>query len=179
MSEADSEITGRDAEGAFKTLAVDLRKLRNILEDIEEATPDESHGKTFAQVPQCKAILLGLDLTLQSGCSLEQQNSRSQSVLTAKASVQIMTSCLAFALDTVPRRSPHEVDLTHDMPTDGGAARRSVESNASNDGTLSTDRTAATTNTISSNRSSARIVSLESGHLSKMSVISLQAIVNG
>jgi hypothetical protein len=90
-----------------------------------------------------------------------------------------MTSCLAFALDTVPRRSPHEVDLTHNMPTDGGAARRSVESNASNDGTLSTDSTAATTNTISSNRSSARIVSLESGHLSKMSVISLQAIVNG
>jgi hypothetical protein len=56
--------TGRVAEGAIQTPAVDLRKLRNILEDIEEATSEGSHGRIFAQVPQCKAILLGLDLTL-------------------------------------------------------------------------------------------------------------------
>jgi hypothetical protein len=90
-----------------------------------------------------------------------------------------MTNCLAHALENIPTCSQDDVGLTQNMPTDGGAARRSVESNASNDGAISTDSTAATPNTTSSNRSSARIVGLESSHLSKMSVISLQAIVNG
>ena len=140
---------GRDAEGAFQTLAVDLRKLRNVLEDwIEEATPEGSHERAFAsQVPQCKAILLGLDLTLQSVHCQEQQNSQPQSLLAAKASVQIMTNCLAYTLDNIPTCSQQEVDSTRNIPAESGAARRSKYSNASNDGAQSTDNSPAATNT--------------------------------
>jgi len=161
---------GRNAEGAFQTLAVDLRKLRNVLEDIEEATPDESHRRVLAQIPQCKAILLGLDLTLLS------ENSQPQSVLAAKASIQVMTNCLTYALDDIPTCSQQEGDLTQNMPAKVGAARRSTPSN---DVAQSTDASSAATNTSSSNRSSADVVGLASGQLPKTSVISLQAIVEG
>lgn len=170
---------GRGAEGAFQTLAVDLRKLRNILEDIEEATPDGHHGRFFAQVPQCKAILLGFDLTLQSDHYPEQQSSQPQCVLAAKASTQILTSSLAYALDETTAYPQHEVDFTRNVPAEGDAARQSTQSNASNDSPSPTDISSAATNKTSSNRSSAKIVGLESGQIPKMSVISLQAIVNG
>jgi hypothetical protein len=170
---------GRDAEGAIQTLAVDLRKLRNALEDLEEATPEGSHERTFAsQVPQCKAILLGLDLTLQSIHCQEQQDSQPQSVLAAKASVQIMTNCLVYALDntSAPRQ---EAVLAQDTPAEGGALRCSTQSDALNDDAQSTDTSCAATYTTSSNRSSAKITGLESNQLLKKSVISLQAILNG
>jgi hypothetical protein len=155
-----------------------MRKLRNILEDIEEATPDGHHGRFFAQVSQCKAILLGLDLTLQSDHYPEQQSSQPQCVLAAKASIQIMTSSLAYALDETTAYPQHEVDFTRNVPAEGDAARQSTQSNASNDSVSPTDISSAATNTTSSNRSSAKIVGLESGQIPKMSVISLQAIVN-
>lgn len=63
---------GRDAGGEFQSLAIDLRKLRNILEDTEEAVPEISHEMMFAQFPQCKAILLGLDITMRSDRHQEQ-----------------------------------------------------------------------------------------------------------
>jgi hypothetical protein len=50
-----------------------------------------------------------------------------------------MTNCLAHALENIPTCSQDDVGLTQNMPTDGGAARRSVESNASNDGAISTE----------------------------------------
>ena len=149
------------------------------MEDIEEATPEGSHDRTFAsQVPQCKAILLGLDLTLQPIRCQEQQSSQPQSILAAKASVQIMTNCLAYALDntSAPRQ---EAVLTQDTPAEGGAFRRSTQLDASNDDAQSTYTSSAATYTTFSNRSSAKVTGLESNQLLKTSVISLQAIVNG
>lgn len=68
----------RDSNTRFQSLAVDLRKLRNLLEDIEEHLSDEpSAGHTFTQVAQCKAILCGLDLTLRSfRCVRKEQTER-------------------------------------------------------------------------------------------------------
>ena len=130
-------------------------------------------------MPQCKAILLGLDLSLQSGYSQEQQNSQPQSVLAAKASIQIMTSCLASALDNISACPRQNVGTTRNVPAEGGASRQSTDSNASNDSPSPTDNRSAATNTTSSSRNSAKIIGLESGQLLKTSVISLQAIVNG
>jgi hypothetical protein len=118
-------------------------------------------------------------MTLQYFHCQEQQNPLPQSVLAAKASVQIMTNCMVYAIDSIPTCSRQEVDLTQNIPAGGGTTRRPTQSNASNDGALPTDTSSAATNTTSSTRSSAKIIGLESGQLSKMSIISLQEIMSG
>jgi hypothetical protein len=90
-----------------------------------------------------------------------------------------MTNCLVYALDNNLTCSRQEVDLTQNLPAEGGAARRSTQSNVSNDVALSTDTSSAATNATSSTRSSAKITGLESGQLSKISIISLQEIMSG
>jgi hypothetical protein len=90
-----------------------------------------------------------------------------------------MTNCLVYALDNTSACSRQEVVLTQDTPAEGGAFRRSTQSDTSNDDAQSTDTSSAAAYTTSSNRSSAKITGLESNRLLKTSVISLQAIVNG
>jgi len=147
---------------------------------MEETMLEVSQGTTIsAQIPQCKAILLGLELTLPHDHRQKQDDVQSQPNLAAKASVQLMINCLAHALDSLPTSSRHEYGLNQNVPAEGGATRPSTESSVSNDGDLSTNDGSAATNTTSSTGNSVKMVDPRSYQPPKMSLISLQAIIDG
>ena len=100
--------TGRDASSQYQELTVDLRRLRNLLEDVEEhVAEDVSFNKSSRQIStqilQCKAILCGLDLNLKSfQCSTqEEQNVQPEAVLGLKASVQMATHSLSVVFEAL------------------------------------------------------------------------------
>lgn len=95
---------GRDSNSDFLALAVELRRLRNLLEDIEErstydASLDRTSYDTIIQVLQCKAILRGVDLNFQSF----HQNVQPEIILASKASLQVAIRSLSTAFDNISR----------------------------------------------------------------------------
>jgi hypothetical protein len=85
-----------------------LKRLRNLLEDVEEhIAEDSSHDLSSCQIStpilQCKAILRGLDLNLKS-CKCapgERQNVQPEAVLALKASVQVATHSLSVSFEAL------------------------------------------------------------------------------
>lgn len=167
---------GRDSNNRFQSLAVDLRKLRNLLEEIEEHLSSESSaGHTFTQVAQCKAILCGLDLTLQSFRCVrkEQQNVQPEAVLAVKASIQVATFSLLTAFDGLRHGRQHAVRSdTHELPV-------SVDDRPPTPSGTSHNAVATATNVKLSVQSSARIISLGNHAPINSHAFSLKSIQGG
>lgn len=79
-----------------------MRRLRNLLEDIEErTTPDallvQTSSDTSVRVLQCKAILCGVDLNFQSfhSSQVDRQHVQPEVILASKASLQVAIHSLA------------------------------------------------------------------------------------
>ena len=87
---------------------VDLRRLRNLLEDVEEHIAEDvsfniSSSQISTQILQCKAILCGLELNLKSFrySTQEEQNVQPEAVLALKAAVQVATHSLSVVFETL------------------------------------------------------------------------------
>ena len=155
---------GRETSSQYQELTVDMRRLRNLLEDLEEHEAEDtsfdiSACQTTTHVLQCKAILRGLDVNLESfRCSAqEQEGVRPETALAVKASVQVITHSLSCMFESLfnPRRTINTE--TNGMPT-ASIARQSSASGGSSEGvTTATNVTLRLPN-------SARIISLAGRH---------------
>ncbi|KAM0719780.1 hypothetical protein Q7P37_003913 [Cladosporium fusiforme] len=154
----------RDSQSAYSAVTSDLRKLRNVLEDIEEYTQDSVLAepqcrKVLSQVSKCKAILGGLDLGLQSfRCSNKQQHVQSGAIAAIIASVQVATEGMLMVYHGLSGTVNGHLELAaNEFPTIA-APHPSIASETSSDGGSDTQHMATATNMMLSN--SARIVSV-------------------
>ncbi|KAM0709915.1 hypothetical protein Q7P35_003958 [Cladosporium inversicolor] len=96
----------RDATSQYQELTVDLRRLRNLLEDVEEhiaEDPSLDISQISTPIMQCKAILCGLELNLKSfqDSAEEQRNVQPEVVLVLKASVQVASHNLSVVFESL------------------------------------------------------------------------------
>lgn len=157
------KYAGRDATSLYQELTTDLRRLRNLLEDVEEHGAEDvsleiSSSQISTPVLQCKAILRGLDLSLKSFRSSTQQqlNMQPEAVLALKASVQVATHSLSVVFEALvgtQRLNNKEVSR---LPS-ASIVQQSPAHGASRDGV------ATATNVTLRVRNSARIISLSGG----------------
>lgn len=102
--------TGRDSNSQFLLLAVEMRKLRNILEDIEERTTadelmDPLSYEIYFQVVHCTTILYGIQVNFKSSsCStFEFQDIPMETILAFKASIELSRESLSTAFHNYVR----------------------------------------------------------------------------
>jgi hypothetical protein len=156
--------TGRDTTSQYQELTVDLRRLRNLLEDVEEhvaedASLDISSHQISTPIMQCKAILCGLDLNLKPfQCSTEElkQNVQPEAVLALKASVQVATHSLFVSFEALVGTGRLNDSEASGLPSTSIVPQ-------SPQPVVSTDGLSTATNVTLRVRNSARIISLSGG----------------
>lgn len=152
---------GRDNSSQYQELTVDLRRLRNLLEDVEERIAEDPSldiSQISTPIMQCKAILCGLGLNLKSfqGSAGEQRNVQPEVVQAFKASVQVASHSLSVVFESLTGTGRMDGTGCDKMPPTSIAQQQS-HSRVSREG-LST-----ATNVTLRVRNSARMISLSGG----------------
>ena len=155
--------TGRDATSPYQELTVDLRRLRNLLEDVEEHVAENislelSSCQISTSILQCKAILCGLDLNLKSSQSSTQQqlNVQPEAVLALKASVQVAAHSLSVVFETLVGTGQLNNPEAEGPPSTSITQQPSLSGDSKNGVSTATNVTLRV-------RNSARIISLSGG----------------
>lgn len=153
--------TGRDTTSQYQELTVDLRRLRNLLEDVEEHIAEDVSSNILSsqisiQILQCKAILCGLDLNLKSVQYPTQETVKPEAVLASKASVQVATHSLSVVFEALVGTSQLIDPEANVLPTTSITQQTSDPGDSGNGVSTATNVTLRV-------RNSARIISLSGG----------------
>ncbi|KAK3684466.1 hypothetical protein LTR37_020243 [Vermiconidia calcicola] len=111
----------RDSSSPYKLLTTSVRKLRNVLEEVEEAW-DSTHTlgpddvKLLQKVENAGELLRQLDLALQTHRCSNHVNVRESDVEDLKTELEVKTHKLSLALEAISA-SAIELKLDTDVPT--------------------------------------------------------------
>lgn len=118
LSTAPLTRPGRDSPSIYKTLAADVRRLRNILEEVEELLAEDQTNsavelKVTERVLLCKCLLDELDVTLHSyRCSTHKlQNVKPETIASLKSDFENATDSLSAAFDVLTHTGQIELRL--------------------------------------------------------------------